>query len=143
MNPSSEAEVKAIENPSLVAAISVHYKADTNESADKLMSELLKSRYLTAMITNNMNIVDGVVQEGSTFGLGIIKDEQGRMILPIFTDWIHLNESSPGKSGLVLSAEWAFSMGSEEFDGVVVNPSGFALPLYSDFLKSLVARINA
>ncbi len=143
MNPSSDAEVKAVENPLLVLAIKEHHELNSNESADNLMAELSKATYLTAMMTNNMNIVDGIAQEGSTFGLGLIKDEEERMLLPIFTDWIHLNESAPGKNGLVLSADWAFSMGSDEFDGIVINPTGFALPLYKDFLQHLVARANA
>jgi hypothetical protein len=143
MTPNSEAEVKAVENPSLVSAIREHHELNSNESADNLTAELSKANYLAAMMTNNMDIVDGIAQEGSTFGLGLIKDEEGRMLLPIFTDWIHLNESAPGKSGLVLSAGWAYSMGSEEFDGVVINPTGLALPLYKDFLQHLVARKNA
>jgi hypothetical protein len=143
MNPSTDAEVKAVENPSLVDAISNHNTSNSDESADNLMSELFKATYLTAMMTNNMNIIDGIAQEGSTFGLGLIKDEEDRMLLPIFTDWVHLDKFAPGKSGLVLSAGWAYSMGSDEFDGVVINPTGYALPLYKDFLKGLAARANA
>lgn len=143
MNPGTDAEVKAIENPTLVEAIREHHVLGSDESAGNLMSELLKATYLTAMMTNDMKIVDGIAQQGSKFGLGLIKDEEGRMLLPLFTDWVHLNESAPGKSGLVLSAGWAYSMGSEEFDGVVINPTGFALPLYKDTLKNLAARASA
>ena len=68
MNPSTDTEVKAVQTPSLVDAISNHNTSNSDESADNLMSELFKATYLTTMITNNMNIIDGIAQEGSTFG---------------------------------------------------------------------------
>ena len=71
------------------------------------------------------------------------EDDEGRMLLPIFSDWVHLNESSPGKDGLVLSAEWAFSMAVEQYDGVVINHTRMALPIYKGFLVKILGVKNA
>ena len=141
--PDNDETVKAIENPELIAAIKKHYENNTDQSADELLPQLIKAKYLAAIMNENIVINEGVMQKGSTFDLGFIKDDQNRTLLPIFTDWIHLNKSASAKSGLVMSAEWAFSMGKDDFDGVVINHTGLALPIYKKLLIHLLNLINA
>ena len=135
--------IKGVENPSLVEAIKEHYEKNSEQSTNTLVSELLKATYLTAVMDDNMQIENGTLQVGSTLSLGTITDEEGRTLLPIFTDWIHLNDSVPGKSGFVMNAEWALSSGRDEFDGVVINHTGLALPIYKEFLSKLLSEKNA
>ena len=139
----NDKDIKAIENPGLVAAIKRHYENNSNQSAEELTAELIKAKYLAAIINADLEYKEDMIQKGSTFNLGIIEDADGRSLLPIFTDWIHLNESVPGKSGFVMSAKRAFTMGKDEFDGVVINHTGLALPIYKNMLAYLLSFIKA
>jgi hypothetical protein len=136
-------EAQAVENPLLLEAIREHAEKGTDATATALVHQLKSATFLTAMLENNLNVDDGVVKEGSRFSVGLIEDDEGRMLLPIFSDWVHLNESSPGKDGLVLSAEWAFSMAVEQYDGVVINHTRMALPIYKGFLVKILGVKNA
>jgi len=135
--------IKGLENPNLLSAIKSHSDMNSNETFNELSIQLLKAEYLAAVMNDNMYIVDGIVQDGSTLGLGVIEDKEGKKLLPLFTDWVHLNESSPEKSGLVMNADWAFSMGKDQFDGVIINHTRMALPIYKGFLSELLSRKNA
>jgi hypothetical protein len=139
----SETEVKAVQNPFLLEAIKGHFEKGTDATANALVQQLKSATFLTAMIENNLEIEEGVVKKGSKFGIALIKDGEGRMLLPLFSDRVHLNESAPGKDGLVMSADWAFSMAIEQYEGVVINHTGMALPIYKDFLSKLIETKNA
>lgn len=143
MNEYVDEKIKAIENPMLLLAIKNYSENNSDETANELVKQLKVATFLAAMMDDSMKVIDGIVQEGSTFSLGIIKDDDGKSLLPIFTDWVHLSESVPGKSGFVMGAEWAFSMGKNQFDGVVINHTGMALPIYKGFLASLFGEQNA
>ena len=130
--------IKGVENPKLLSAIEKHLDDNSDETYNELVIQLRKGKYLAVMMNDNMKVVDGIVQQGSTLSLGLIEDDEGKMLLPLFTDWVHLAQSAPGKGGFVMDADWAFSMGKEQFDGVVINHTGMALPIYQKALSNLL-----
>ena len=143
MNSDKPEAIDGVQNPSLIRAIRDHFENNSNETYDELFDQLRNASFLVALLENNLKTEEGVAQEGSNFSIALIEDNAGKMLLPIFTDWIHLNESAPGKDGIVLDSDWAFSMAIENYDGVVINHTGMALPIYNEFLKKITGEGNA
>jgi len=140
---------EAITNPDLVEALNALAADDSNEAKDLVLTELNKSNFLAATLTDEMHSSepdeDGntTIEKGSFIKVISASDSNGNEYLPLFTDWDQVSKycSQPVNS-LVLPApdawDWAVKMG--KYAGVVVNPAENALPLSVEQIRYLRAQ---
>ena len=129
-----------VENPSLVASIDVHHKQQSTESAAALIQELRSAHFLAPMDPTELGLHEGLTQDESKLAVALMTTDDGSVLLPLFTDLEHFSKNAPEMSGLVLEAMDAYAFAiSSEFDGVVINPGGKALPVNSDMLAHILA----
>jgi len=132
---------KPVENPDLVAAIQNHANQNSNESTVQLVEAIRKAVFLAAIDESELNkqeIGKGEIeiQKGSKFGILEIQNSDNRRLLALFSDWNEFRRCAPSDfSGLIMPSNQVSSyLQTGAYDGVVINPGGNALPIYSNLI---------
>ena len=137
-----------VTNPRLVAAILKHQKAQTNETAAELFSELKASVFLVAILLDKppaqTSETQALFKKGDKIAIVEVLDNNDNRLLALFTDHSELKRfTNEANSTLVMPAKDAMTFVLEkEFAGLVVNPASEAtLRLDAAFIKDVIGKM--
>lgn len=121
-----------LDNLNLLQTIKECRKNWNAENSDKLIYALISASYLALLDKDILKTEQSkeykyTAEEGSSFKVRHISDNQGHIFLPVFTDWNHIKGfTNEDVNGLMFSAKELFSLfqGIENtYSGIVINPA--------------------
>lgn len=152
MNASMDLD-RSTRNPALSRALEQLAKTGSDAAKDAVLEEIQRATYLIAVAregalasNDTATGADGAALPQQS-ELQILTAEQDDLqFLPLFTDWQEIADyTNLDVQGLVMPAgdAWRFALADGNYDGVVINPAGDALPLGKPLLEFLARAASA
>lgn len=147
---------RPVMNPSFCRAANLFFQEYSVKRADRILElnmfrELVKAEFLIPADTEKLEIEQNgggecTIKKNSCFGIPLIKNTEGKVFYPIFTDWYQLRlfDKNSKYNGFIKNYKEIWQM-VEKADGVAINPFGFNFILdenMADIIDNAVKEEN-
>jgi len=135
-----------VTNPALLAAMNGLGAGTDQTATDTLIRELNRAVYLVATLLDQANVKQEspghvTFEKGSLIKVLLVTTSDEQSLLPLFTDWDAIRTwTSDPVSSMVMSANQAWDLALEQYQGVVINPGGPVLELDRNQMEDLRRR---
>jgi len=116
----NEIKAKELTNVNLTKAINQSLLNNTDEVYQELLAQLRKASFLIPLQRNKIKVQNGEVEDNSTIQFGLIQHD-GKLYLPVYTDWTNMENASPVNDGLVLSGMYLYDLVYKNYEGILIN----------------------
>ena len=124
--------------------VSEEEKEDLAELEEEFASNLIKSRYILAVefLDGPGTLADKM--KNRQYRLPILKDKNGKVYQPLFTDPIEFEKFSKGKKlgAIAVPFEQLSSLLVQNAEGFMLNPGGFHIVMPKQLLENLKDRFS-